>query len=305
MGAAIRPLFLALLVLAACDTRAQPTAASAGPAVPPDRASREHETCGTTAHCAEGLRCFESTCRRADRSILGDYHAALGAIALAQGDAEAALSAYGEALKRYDVEKLVAPLDIECAYGNALAGARADKDRAELAARVLHRCVAAAPPGSALRREALRSAALLDEAGLDPEHLLREQPADVYLSRSPAKPSTEKLAVSVAATPVPTAKSWPAMVEAITAQRPALIACWERNYAGRREPVLAVAVPMWSDYKPSDYDDEPGTWTTGVDPKAPPPATDVEKCVRDAVNAAGKAVKGGGEWTATVNVRVQ
>jgi hypothetical protein len=289
-----------MLLLAACDTRAQPSPAAAG-AADPDRLSAEHETCGTTLHCAEGLRCFDSTCRRTDRSLLGDYHAALGARARDDGDLPAAAAAYGEALKRYGVEKLSVPVDIECAYGGVLATKPPDKESAELAARVLHRCVAGAPAGSDLRQQALRQAAALHAEGFDPEHLLRAEPADVYLSRAPSRPKTDDLKVGVTANPVPTARSWPATVAAIEGARAALVACWEQQKAAS----IAVPVPMSSAYKDSGYDDEPGYYVTGVDPKAAGPANDLERCVRDAVGPAVKGVKGGGSWAAIVTVTVQ
>jgi hypothetical protein len=304
MGSRAAAACLVLGALAACDTRAQPTAA-AGPAMSPDRLSKEQESCGTTAHCGEGLRCFDNVCRRADRSLVGDYYAALGAAARDEGDLEGALAHFGDALDRYEADKIVVPVDLECAYGAALAAGRSNKERAELAARVLHRCVAGAPAGSDLRQQALRAAAMLDEVGLDPEHLTEGRAADVYLSRAPRKPRSEDLKVGVTANPTPTAKSWPATVEAINGARAALVPCWEASFASSRKPVLSVALPMKSSYKDSGYDDEPGYYVTGIDPKAPPPATDSEKCVRDAVTAAVKSVKGGGDWTATVTVTVQ
>jgi hypothetical protein len=288
------------VALAACDTRAQPTSATAGPVSDPDRLSAEHETCGTTLHCGEGLRCFDGTCQRTERSVVGDYHAALGEQRLAAGDLEGALAAYGEALKRYGLEKLTVPVAIECGYGAALASGRKDKERAELAARVLHRCVAGAPAGSALRDAGLRAIAVLDESGLDPEHLLRDE-ADVYLSRAPARPKTEELKVEVTASPLPTARSWPATVEAIKGARAALVACWEKQ----KGPSISVGVPMSSVYKDSGYDDEPSYYLTGVDPKGAPASGEVDQCVRDAIGPAVKGVKGGGSWAAMVTVTVQ
>ncbi len=70
--AALAPL-VALVAAAACDTRA--TASNSGPATP-ERPSAELESCGATADCAAGLRCFERTCVRDARSTLGDYLAA-------------------------------------------------------------------------------------------------------------------------------------------------------------------------------------------------------------------------------------
>ena len=292
-------LCLAALVLAACDTRAQPSSASAGP--DPDRVSAEHESCGTTLHCAEGLRCFDHACRRTDRSLMGDYHAALGARAKDAGDLKGAVAAYGEALKHYGIEKISVPVELECAYGTVLADSRDDKELAELAARVLHRCVAGAPAGSAMRQKALYLIAALQDVGLDPAHLLRDEPADVYLSGAPARPRTEDLKVEVSASPTPSARSWPGTVEAIKAARPALVACWEQQ----KESAMSVPVPMSSVYRDSGYDDEPSYYVTGVDPKAAPAANEVEQCVRDAIGPAVKGVKGGGSWAATVTVTVQ
>ena len=62
---------------------------------------------------------------------------------------------------------------------------------------------------------------------------------------------------------------------------------------------------MASTYKDSGYDDEPGTYVTGIDPKAEPASDEVGRCVRDVVGPAVKGVKGGGSWAATVTVTVQ
>jgi hypothetical protein len=289
------------LALAACDSRAQPAAASpGGPVLDPARMSKELETCSRTADCDGDLRCFDAVCRRTDRSITGDYQAALGADLRDQGDSAGALAAYAEALAAYDGKP---PVDIDCAYGGALADARADKEKAELAARVLHRCVNVAPAGSPLREAALREIALLQPAGFDPAHLAKVEPADVYLSRAATKTKPPAGAIEVKAAPEPpaTAKSWPASVDAIKAQKDALTACAQKAGSG-----LSVPVPVKSTFHDSGYDDEPGYYVTAVDPKATAPASDSEKCVRDAVIAALKTVKGGGvDWAATVTVTVQ
>ena len=133
----------ALAALAACDSRA--TASNGAEVGKPGRLSSELESCGATAHCAEGLRCCDQVCKREARSTLGDFHAARGARAGAAGDIDAAIAAYAEALAAYEAEKLTVPPDVDCAYGHALVRARGTKDKAELAARVLHRCVLAIP----------------------------------------------------------------------------------------------------------------------------------------------------------------
>lgn len=290
--------------LAGCDTDARPAPAAAATA-DPDRLSREHESCGASAHCGDGLRCFDQRCVRGDRSLLGDYHAARAAVAEVAGDLPRALEAYGAALAAYDADGVTVPADLECGYGAALAAGRADKERAELAARVLHRCVAAAPAGSAMRAAALRQAALLDEVGLDPAHLGREQPADIYLSRAPARPRTEDLKVTVSATPTPTAKGWPDTAAALQAASAPLIACWEANYDAKGEAALTVGVPMKSSYRDSGYDDEPSYYVTEIDPKAPAPASPAEACVRDVIAATVKGMRGSGSWSATVSINVQ
>jgi hypothetical protein len=309
MGALRRLALLAILVsvafLAACDTRAQPAAAAVGggPVMDPERLSKELETCSRTADCAEGLRCFDEECRRTDRNMQGDYLAALAADSAGVGKVDAALDQYAAAAKAYDGKP---PVDIDCAYGGALVDARADKEKAELAARVLHRCVQVAPAGSPLRDAALRQIALLDENGFDPAHLDKNEPADVYLSRAAKAPEKTELTLDVKASPEPTAKTWPPTLAAIQGAKSALEACWKANNAATKAEALAVSLPVKTQYHDSGYDDEPGYVTIQLDPKAAPAASPGEQCVRDAVTAAVKGVKGGGgEWTATVVVTVQ
>lgn len=295
-------LLLAALAPAACDTKAQPAAAAPGAPATPDRWSAEHESCSATSDCAEGLRCFDQVCARTDRSALGDYYAALGSRRRDAGDQPGALDAFGEALKRYGVEKLVVPVELECAYGNSLAN---DDTQLELAAKVLHRCVNGAPAGSELRARAMLAVAALDTAGFDPEHLVRDTAADVYLSRAPAAPKKPaQVAIEVAATPEPK-KGWPELQASIKAS-PGLTGCFDAAFAATKAAVLTVGVPFKSIYKVDpDYPDDGGKWVTGVDAKAPPPATDGERCVRDAVTAATKGMKAISDWDATVTVTLQ
>ncbi|MCA9677780.1 MAG: hypothetical protein H6709_08665 [Kofleriaceae bacterium] len=290
---------------AGCDSSAQTSSASASGAAAGGRLAKEHESCGTTAHCEADLRCYDQECRRTNRSTLGDYQAALGAHRRATGDLPGALTAYADALKAYEADSLEVPADVDCAYGGALADARADKERAELAARVLHRCLNGAPPGSSLRTAALTALAQLDEVGLDPVHIAKEQAADLYLTRAPARPRTDDLTIEVTAAPPVTAKGWPETQAAIVGARAALLPCWEASFDATKAPTLEVALPMRAKYQPSDYDDEPGKYLTGIDPKAPAAASEAETCVRDTVTAAMKTVKGDGSWTAIVTVSIK
>lgn len=296
---------LAALAPAACDTKAQPAAAAGSPSVEPGRLSAEHESCGTTAHCAEGLRCFDQTCTRSDRSLLGDYYAALGGRRRAAGDLAAAREAYGEAVKYYGIEKLTLPADIECAYGGSLAADETDEANLQIAAKALHRCVAATPAGSPIRARALHEVAVLHDFNLDPAHLVRDDPSDRYLSRAGGAPVKPKdVGVTVAASPEPK-KNWPEL-QAMIQAAPGLKECFDAAFKATKSKVLIVGVPFKSIYKVDpDYPDDGGKWVTGIDAKAPPPTTDGDRCVRDAVAAVTKGMKAISDWDATVTVTIQ
>jgi len=301
---------LAGLALAACDTPATASDPQAWPKGEPQR-SRELESCSASVQCGEGLRCFDQECRRVARSVLGDYAAALGARARGRNELPAALNHYADAIARYQADGVEVPPDIECAYGGTLAAVRADKEKAELAARVLHRCILAAPVGSSLRAQALRDLADLYESGLDPLHLARTQPADVYLSRSPARPATENIKIAITADPAPTAKSFPAVVARLGEPdlRPAMVGCWEKYFAATKKDALAVQVAIKSRYIESEYDDEAGHFAVATEGTPPTPATpeaEAAACVRSAIDPALlglKAVKD--SFVTTLTVRIQ
>src|SRR5689334_9324849 len=87
---------------------------------------------------------------------------------------------------------------------------------------------AAARQGRDGRRD-LTDLALLNDAGLDPLALGRTQLADVYLTRAPQKPASDKLQVLVSALPAVDKKTY-ALIPDRLAQpdmRAALVACWE------------------------------------------------------------------------------
>ncbi len=274
--------------LAACDSKANTSDTSARA----DQLSKEYESCGATLHCDDGLRCFAHECGRTKRSNLGDYYAAYGANKLAKGDTEAAITAYSQALGQYNVAKIPLPPDIDCGYGGALAAGKTNHDHAELAAKVLHRCLLAVPPGGALRDHALAQLATLQEAGLDPVLIGADKLADVYLTKKPATPATDKLVISVAALPVPTGKSWAKVPEAMAspALRPSLISCWSQFNAQTHKAALSVSLGVKVTYAANpDYENE-GAWITRFDT---PPATarPVDTCVRSVVEPAIKDLK--------------
>ena len=181
------------------------------------------------------------------------------------------------------------PPDLDCAYGRALGRAKAKQDKAELAARVLHRCLLAVPPGSALRAEALAALTELDGSGLDPKQLAKPALADLYLTRSPERPTTDGLAVTITADPPQAGKTFPLVIERLQAAdlRGALVACWEKHHAGN---VLVARVPMKVSYRESEYEDEPGVYKVVVD--APAGADPATTCVHGVTGGALVALKG-------------
>jgi len=284
----------AIVAIAGCDSRAKASDPQGGRA---ESKSKEYESCGASMHCQDDLRCFDNVCRKTTRSTVGDYYAALGNQLRAKGELIGAIDAFNKALGHYDTEKIATPADVDCAYGTTLAAARAKKEQAELAARVLHRCILAVPAGSSLRERALADLAMLNEAGLDPLTLGRTQLADVYLTRGAQKPTSDKLQVSVTATPSVDKKTFPLIPDRIEQpdMKAALVACWESYNQATHKDALAVTVGVQSKYYASEYEDEPGKFTTKIDPAIAMPAgpdASADQCVRAAVEPALKAVTG-------------
>ncbi|MDB4955527.1 MAG: hypothetical protein JWO36_3096 [Myxococcales bacterium] len=282
----------ALLLVVACDSRAK-----ASDPARPEQKSKEYESCGATMHCDGDLRCFDSMCRRTARSTVGDYYAALGASLRGKGEIEGAIDSYNRALGHYDSEKIALPPDVDCAYGAALAAGKAKKDHAELGARVLHRCILAVPSASLLRDHALADLATLNDAGLDPLTLGRTSLADVYLTRAASGPSTDKLTVTVTATPVPAGKTYQGIPELIGGAeiKNALVACWTTYNAASKKDAMTVSMPIKSGYIPSEYEDEAGVYTMKIDPTAGlaagSPDAAADQCVRSVIEPAIKDLK--------------
>ncbi|TMQ07906.1 MAG: hypothetical protein E6J90_42070 [Deltaproteobacteria bacterium] len=290
---AVHATAIAIACWAGCDSRAT----ASDPTGRSEQRSREYESCSASVQCQDDLRCFDHACRRTVRSTVGDYYAAAGALARGKGDLEAAIAAYAQALAHYDAEKVALPPDVDCAYGAALAAARNKRDHAELGARVLHRCVLAAPVGSRLRDQALAELATLADAGLDPVLLGANKIADLYLTKGPARPATDKLTVAVTATPMPSGKSYAQIPEKLGEAdlRAALVACWDAYTAASKKDALTVAIGIKSILTPSEYEDEPGTISVKLDPPValPPgsPEGAADACVRQVVEPAIKGLR--------------
>ena len=287
----MRHLGLVLLVFAlGCDSKAK----ASDPSHTGDK-SKEFETCSSTASCQDPLRCFEHICRRTARSTVGDYFAALGASERTKGNIAGSIDAYNRALGHYDAEKIALPPDIDCEYGSALAADKGNKEHAELAARVLHRCILAIPAGSELREVALMDIASLADAGFDPLTLGKSGLADVYLTRN-VTPATDKLAVAVTATPQPSGKTYQAIPDKLAEAelKTALVACWEQYNKAAHKDALAVTIGFKSTYTPSEYEDEAGSFGIKIDPPTALPAGSPEaaadQCVRAAVEPALKGL---------------
>ena len=281
---AVRYLALAAWVLVlGCDARATATDPQAA-APRAEQKSREYESCGATVHCAEELRCYDQLCLRTQRSVVGDYHAALGAALRGRGKVAEAVVAYAEAQARYLADKGPLPPDLDCAYGGALAASSGKKEQSELAARVLHRCLMALPVGGDAYRRALADLALLAEAGLDPEVLGKPAAADVYLTKGPARKPSDAVTVTATANPMPGGKTFPLLVESISsvALRPALIACWEAHLAATSKEELVVTLGVKTKYT-EEYDDEPGVSQVTFDAPAAGGDSAADTCVRAAL----------------------
>jgi hypothetical protein len=278
---------LGLALISSCDSRAKASDPGGGRG---EQKSKELESCGASLHCADELRCFDNVCKRTTRSTVGDYFAALGASSRVKGDLEGAVDAYNRALGHYDSEKIALPPDVDCAYGSALVAARANKEHAELGARVLHRCLLAVPVGSSLRDRALADLALLADAGLDPLALGRTALADVYLTRSPSAPSADKLVVDVKASPAVPAQSYQAIPDKLAEPdvHAALVACWQAYNAASHKDTLTATVGVKVTYTPSEYDDETGSFTIKLDPAG---SGAEQQCVQSVVEPAIKDLK--------------
>ena len=262
----------------------------------PEQKSREFESCSSTPECAPELACFDQVCRRTSRSVVGDYYAALGARAFARGDADAAVAAYTESLSRYDADKEPLPPEVDCAYGAALAQNKARKEQAELAARVLHRCVLSVPVGASLRQRALSDLAALADAGLEPSTLAKSQPADLYLTRAPiAARSTTSVAIT--AVPLPTGRSFSTVLETLNSDttKGALLNCWTTYTAATKRDSLTIELGAKARYVEPEYIEDAARFVIALDGTGGVGASAevaADACVRTALDAAGKRVSG-------------
>ena len=299
-------LTLAMALSTGCDPRAK--SSSNDGVASSERQSKAYESCATTSDCSGELRCFERVCRSTQASVIGDYHAALGAFELAEGHIEAAIKAYTDAVNTYEAEKVPTPLAVLCGKGRALAGARDDREQAERAAKTLHNCLLKAPVGSVYREQALDDLAKLGAAGLDPVLLGRDKTADEYLTKKPKGPASDKIQLAVTGDAKKPKSGYTAFITELQGMRDQLLPCWEASYEATKEPALSVDIKFKSSYQQGEYEEDDG-YRLSI--KSPPPAAgSPEACVVDAVSAVadahGKANrKKLGSWDATITLALQ
>ncbi|HSK01507.1 MAG TPA: hypothetical protein VK932_09710, partial [Kofleriaceae bacterium] len=72
-----------------------------------------------------------------------------------------------------------------------------------------------------------------------------------------------------------------------------LVACWEAHAEATQKDTMAVTLPIKVAYIASEYEDEPGRWTSRVDATPGLAGADAvaEACVRGVVEAALKELK--------------
>ena len=278
-----------------CDARVPATAAGGVSAASAAGGSLAFETCAASRDCDAGLRCLDGECRSTMRSVLGDLHAASGAAALRRGGSDLAIAAYAEAIARYDADGVTTPAEVDCGYGQALLSVKDKPDRAELAAKVLHRCLLATPPASRLRETALAGLADLLPLGLDPAQVQKSTPADLYITRpsaAPALASTGPVEISITSDPPPPART--AQVLTARLAQPdvdaALRACWTTWAGVTKQRALSVPLPVRSKSLPRDYDEDPTRYAFIVEPIISTTSPDglATTCVRTAIESATK-----------------
>jgi hypothetical protein len=262
-------ILLLLLALAAigCDPNAKASSKSGTAPARADQLSRELESCGASMQCADGLRCFDGVCRPQRASILGDYQAAVGARARADGDLDAAVKAYAEAMSLYATDQVEAPIPLHCEYGNVLAAAAKNKATGELAARVLHRCLLGTPVGSSLRSRALYDLSGLADDGLDPALLARRDLADLYLTRGAEKPAPTAMKLTVIPDAKVKAKGYLAAAALLGGEESRKIfePCWQPYATAHPNLSSVVVLPLKSRFQQGEYEED-DRYIVGLDP---------------------------------------
>lgn len=298
-------------MVAGCDASAKNEGAPAP--VEPSATSRALESCSQTGDCLDGLRCVQNACVSIERSRVGDQLSAAGRAALGKGNIAEAIELYQQSLGHYEKDALEPPAELFCEQGRALAAARMDPQKAEAAARVLHRCLLMTPPGSSMSRSAHDELAKLMEVGLDPQLLSRSEPADLYITLEPKRPSLDKLALTVTGDSKNRRKSHEAAIQALSAEdaKAQYAACWEAYWQATQQKTLTVKLPV-SYYFILDEDDASGDRAVleVKDAVTPPEAalatahSCIQSTVIERIQAVAKSQREDTRWKADVEIRI-
>jgi hypothetical protein len=288
----------ALPLAAGCD----PSAKASGEGATGER-SKEYESCGATLECEPGLRCADDICRSPATVIIGDYWAAVGRRALAAGEKERAVTAYGEAVNQYKAANQEPPLALYCGQGHALTAARDNVEYAETGARVLHRCARLAPVGSALRRQALTDLAALGDVGLDPV-LLGTDAADKYLTKAPKAPPSDKVRLTLGGV-----DTTPGFVTTFGGKpmRDKLIGCWEAYNKETGETDLTLSFRFKYRFVRGVYESQDGYKLSMYDADAPsdPAVAAAVACAKPHIEALVDGFSdGSGRWDGEVTFQL-
>lgn len=273
-----------------------------------DRQSKAYESCARTSDCSGELRCFDHVCRSTQASVIGDYHAALGAQELAAGNIDAAIKAYTDAVNTYEADKLPLPLSVLCGKGRALTAARDNREQAERAAKTLHNCLLRAPVGSSARVHGLADLAKLGAAGLDPVLLGRDKTADEYLTKKPKGPASDKIKLEVTGQVKKATAGYSAFITELQGLRTQLLPCWENHYKATQEAALATTIKFKSRFQEGEFEEDDGYRLTIK--SAPPAAGSGQACVFDIVKPVAEAHskanrKKLGRWEADITLSLK
>lgn len=306
----MRRALLCFLAAAACDPAVR-TDSRAGAATPGDLRSRALETCSRSADCAAELRCFDGVCRASAAPVLAEIQTAVGDRRLAAGKPREAAEAYASAVAQFDKEKLAPPADLLCNQGRAMVAELGD--RGEQAARVLHRCLIAAPVGSELRRRAMGDVAALVDLGLDPALMARKELAESYALVPPPAPPSDALAVKVAVQSRSRAgslKRFQRMLENRPEVKAALASCWKPHWEATHSSEMTVTIAYRYGFDLDASEDLDHTWIRAAEaePPADPAEAEATRCVRAALDplasAEGRKMGEEARWDAAVTLTV-
>jgi hypothetical protein len=197
---------------------------------------------------------------------------------------------------QYGKEKLAPPIDLLCEQGGALALGREDKQLAEAAARLLHKCVLAAPSNSRLARGAYAALASLSEAGLDEEVIGRSETGDLYMSGESMKPD-----------------GFATLLSALggAASKQAYGACWEGHWKKTKSDTLKVEIPFEYRFFLDEDDPSRDRATLKIGARTAPSDSNLasaSQCVEDATRlVAAEVIKGlrdDTRWDTTVLIQI-